>query len=778
LAYKNIETEILKIIPQELKECLTSRLKSDMSEFDKIANYALEHPDVPFSEAFNDVRDNLGFRLILPSINIKNMPEVQAALKDKKVNLAVAKGLEKYSSDVILGIVQSLISKNSYFEVFRVNDYADCKGHAVIAEKDLWDLRVKAEDEAPIILESWKYRTLDSGYPAFQMNLTTPDGKVIELQIRFDEVHEYAEFEHFVYDLMTNKDIIGRHPELEPLLQPLSDVLDKMSMVEYKTCYLTYTQAQYHYRLLKSLGINIKEPRFEDYLNADGKPFDPRLSAENLKLLYDLVDAVKDEKSTKTAEQALEEYNRAIENSAKTQTNSPEQAGKSKRTVIESINDKLQIFKNSDGQKVFDKAAIETIRKDFNEQEQLILNDIIDKFIQKYNSITQEDIEKAEQNPFDVVSRDLRIIIKSAKSEDLQIIKEIMDFDSNPEFDYRKHAFDEPDNTDKVLPLFQGTSHETLEIMKLLMDISKEPGASDLLKNIDNIRDIAKTMVGKYSLSEIATIFRMKDENGAPLVNLQTYPNIYKDCNFSQITLEITPEKLQKTKELLTSRFQGEADETLFNQILSNIRDTKSNTVMEKALKLKSRVTDKYMLDLNSICAISTILKEKPEQVKNLNTLLENFTKGNPSKLNEHFRKILEVIDDNVAFYTILRLIIGTDSKNFWQLNLGKIADNFKNSPEPERLRELTKMLFFKSDKKNDIQRAILIANVTTKNEMDILEACLTQNKNHYIEIYKPGDIATILGQYMFYVQRYPKIDEHIINDMINSRIAADDYAN
>ena len=121
-----------------------------------------------------------------------------------------------------------------------------------------------------------------------EINLKTKSGKILELQIRFDEVDAYAEAEHFVYDLRTDKDIIGRNAGITDLLTPFANMVKSLSNDIYDNYYVRYTQAQYRYRFLKALGFDTPEPKLQDYAPKDMK-FDARLDGKNLLILQILI---------------------------------------------------------------------------------------------------------------------------------------------------------------------------------------------------------------------------------------------------------------------------------------------------------------------------------------------------------------------------------------------------------------------------------------------------------------------------------------------------------
>ena len=275
----------------------SSRVKGDMSLFDKIANFAKDNPDKPFAKAISDVRDAYGGRIVLKSVDMKSDPEVNALVNAGKYDEAGQLAMKKYSSRIMNFMNRIIEAENKDFGIERISNYTDGTKLSILDEGQIYDLQVKAQDNGFVVIREGKKtfstKTQASGYPALQMNLKTKSGKTIELQIRFDEVDKYAEAEHFVYDSMTGKDIIGRHENTESVLYPFKEALtEKLTKTDYNNYYVKYSQAQYHYRFLKALGIETPEPKLQDF-TPEGKHFDESLSGENLLKLHDVVEKLK-----------------------------------------------------------------------------------------------------------------------------------------------------------------------------------------------------------------------------------------------------------------------------------------------------------------------------------------------------------------------------------------------------------------------------------------------------------------------------------------------------
>ena len=166
----------------------------------------------------------------------------------------------------------------------------------------------KTESESSNNFKRTKVR--NSGYTALQTNFMVGNF-IFEFQFRGKEVDEFAEGEHIPYDLRTGKDIIGKDTQLAILYEPMKELLRVLKIdsaetvgmtdVQYKT-YEGYLSKYYEYLRAKELGIAIDKPKFP----TGDFPHDKRLMAENLIILHNIAEKLKDKKITQT--EALQEY--------------------------------------------------------------------------------------------------------------------------------------------------------------------------------------------------------------------------------------------------------------------------------------------------------------------------------------------------------------------------------------------------------------------------------------------------------------------------------------
>ena len=306
-------------------ENMTHRAKSYQSLFDKIKNYLIDNPGATIESAVKSVRDGFGARTVVES---GNFAQKTRGTMEERINQAIEMQSQALY-DAIIRNIDELAAKGNGLSMIRMSNYATADGKfAYLTRTQYEKIRdyaiergidfsgneiIEASDpKSGAVIPFKEYeggvtKTQPSGYPAFQMNFKTKDGKTIEFQFRGDRINTFAEGEHIPYDLRTGKDIIGQHPELEPLYGPIRDLLKGGGMPEESIKeYNRYWQDYYiHLRKLE-LGFESTEPKLEDYGN--GFKFDKRLEAKNLVYLHELGEKVK--KGEIKPEEAVNKFNK------------------------------------------------------------------------------------------------------------------------------------------------------------------------------------------------------------------------------------------------------------------------------------------------------------------------------------------------------------------------------------------------------------------------------------------------------------------------------------
>ena len=298
------------------------RVKSDTSLFDKISNYLKDHPDETFADAINDVRDCYGGRFVLDFSKMMNDPEVVKLVNQGKIGEAKQFAAEK-TKDELVKLFRTQAEKNPDM-FYRVSNYVTKEGNGLFDESHLFEMRRKdigstqkgldcvvLSTDEEVISQGKKKSTKSqrSGYCAFQVNLTI-NGRSVELQFKTDEVHKVSNAEHWIYDMVTGKDIVGRTEKLEEFVSPLRTlVLDTMPKEVYDNYYTKYTSAWYNWAELKAEGKETPpEPKLQDYA-PEGTTFDRRLSMKNLILFDEIAGRIK---KGLPVEDGIKEYNERL----------------------------------------------------------------------------------------------------------------------------------------------------------------------------------------------------------------------------------------------------------------------------------------------------------------------------------------------------------------------------------------------------------------------------------------------------------------------------------
>ncbi len=355
-SYETDEKELKRIMTDagfdEIGE-FSSRIKSESSLKDKVLNYLEDNPRATIEEALSDIRDAFGGRTRVAPGDFKSHPEVQELLAKGDEKGALQKAAELQSQpavEKIKGMIDKIASGEANFEITRITNYVSKEGVPYFSEAQLSELShyavmkgVKGFDQVIRIENSGdnagravsgkgklvtKHQA--SGYTALQMNIRTKDGKIMEWQYRGETVDEFAEAEHVPYDLRTNKNIKGDHPELAVLYDSIEDLIKGFENEVFSE-YNRYLDDYYTHLRRVELGFESIEPKLSDYGKLEnllkhtnnpeiqaklkekypnGIEFDARLEANNLIALSKTAKRLKDGKITE--QQAVEEYQKKL----------------------------------------------------------------------------------------------------------------------------------------------------------------------------------------------------------------------------------------------------------------------------------------------------------------------------------------------------------------------------------------------------------------------------------------------------------------------------------
>ncbi len=315
-------------------QVMTHRTKGNQSLYDKLKNYAIDNIEKSktIKDAINSVKDLIGTRTAIKSVDFTKHPEVAKLIKEGKMKEAQTRAAE-LQSEPTLNKLKAIIDKesagNKTLSIERISNYKGKDGIPYFSDRQLADLKLYAEQHGVKLnyvvraaesdpkfaqmkqdyanqKEATKVR--ESGYTALQINFKLANGQVFEWQFRGDKVNVFAEAEHVPYDLRTGKDIISAHPEVKPLYEPIQKLLSKNSMTDAQfTKYNEYLTDYYKHLRKLELGFESTEPKLSDYGNLD-----KRLSGKNLENLHTCAEEIK--KHPEQTERILQKYKQLVNN--------------------------------------------------------------------------------------------------------------------------------------------------------------------------------------------------------------------------------------------------------------------------------------------------------------------------------------------------------------------------------------------------------------------------------------------------------------------------------
>lgn len=271
---------------------MTHRPKSAQSLYDKIKNAVcdIKHPS-SFKEAVKSIRDAVGTRTELADFNYKKHPDIVEMYKkdpQKAIQMAAERQSEEYVQKVKDIITNSVTDPNAQLKAIRISNYMGKDGIPYFSEKQVAMLQDHAAQHGiDLHVKNNLTKVRASGYTALQMNFQTKDGFTFEWQLRGSKVNKFAECEHVPYDIREDKDVTGGRKFLKALYEPIKKIVKSLKPEEFKK-YNEYLTAHYEHLRKVELGFDSTPPKLEDFNLKD-----PKLKAENLELLHDISDKLK-----------------------------------------------------------------------------------------------------------------------------------------------------------------------------------------------------------------------------------------------------------------------------------------------------------------------------------------------------------------------------------------------------------------------------------------------------------------------------------------------------
>ena len=263
----------------------SNRAKSVQSIYDKINSNMKKGKSLEAS--IQKVQDGYGVRTIMDDFNYKQYPEIVEMYK-KDPEQAYRMAAKKQSEHIIKNL-EKLIEKqltNGDFSMVTISNYKGKNGLPYLSTEQINELCEFAKQKGITldvkIDETGSMENIKgSGYTALQMNLKYKDGTVIEWQTRGQDVDNFAEAEHVMYDSRQEKDITGGREQLKELYTPYEKAAQDMETEDFAD-YMDYLTNYYKQLRLKELGFPVIFPKLPAKFGTN-----PDISAEGLLKLHD-----------------------------------------------------------------------------------------------------------------------------------------------------------------------------------------------------------------------------------------------------------------------------------------------------------------------------------------------------------------------------------------------------------------------------------------------------------------------------------------------------------
>ena len=246
--------ELIDVLPDELKDKVNFRVKSESSIKDKLINKLTNEKNPIKIESLDDAKQQIG-DLIGTCIALDNPDEANITMLVDSLSDGLRTGkitfleLDNYrGKDTIPYFTADHI--DSLREAAKTYN-VDINSYEGFGFREITNQKIKP-----------------SGYTTAQINVKYKDGSLGEFQIRGKGVQKLANVEHIPYDLRQSKDLAGGNHLLQKLYKPLEKYVKLLSNDGY-TEYNNYLDELYKYHRNKELGIITKQkPIIADYIKS------------------------------------------------------------------------------------------------------------------------------------------------------------------------------------------------------------------------------------------------------------------------------------------------------------------------------------------------------------------------------------------------------------------------------------------------------------------------------------------------------------------------------
>ena len=273
---------IKEILPDEFKVTMHGGAKGEVSIYNKLDRKAI----IDISSAIKNIKNNTKLT------NSAKRQKISVLLKKRKLILSDKAFARKQVGDLyrarignvkqsnVDDLVNSLLkaSKEGKIKIVEIENYSGVNPKYSGRNKAYFSTDHIKKLE-PFTNEIKNNAFKDSGYTATQLKIKPKNGQIVELQVRGQFVDDVANWEHFFYDTLQNKDPSKGNNAVGIVLAKIKKTFKALSPKQ-KTQYQKYIYDNYIYAQAQELGQPIPAPQLPESIN-------PILSAKNLGLLYE-----------------------------------------------------------------------------------------------------------------------------------------------------------------------------------------------------------------------------------------------------------------------------------------------------------------------------------------------------------------------------------------------------------------------------------------------------------------------------------------------------------
>ena len=422
--------------------------------------------------------------------------------------------------------------------------------------------------------------------------------------------------------------------------------------------------------------------------------------------------------------------------------------------TIASLRNKMFALKDVDGEQMFSAAEIGFIQSNYTPDDIKRLDKLLDSLQEYYRTENPPDVSVRNSFTSIITNQYFR------ETKDFDFVDDVLNFQSDVDKLYDSEYMD----------IFFKLDENKINTMKDLMELAKD-GDNPLLQNIHNIKYIAEVMTeAGFDRFDIATVFKMKDENGKPVMDSIEFGDHEMD-SWKNLNLPISSQKLERLGETLKTRFEYITDADL-NNILSKVKDSSDARYLSKALEIKNAEGDP-VFNLDTIDYLMDFLSNNQGVKRFLDRFLPKLERTSLKNMDAPLKEIFTYVKDKKAMYLMNEFIkpFSKQADINWRV-IGMICHNMNTLPEGKKLEALAINLSQKFiENEDNLYVLSQVDDDATIKMLDKMLARTSKGTNH--NDLTPVEMSQILGAYSR-SPVYPEEIQDIMMTAIDKGVAAD----